>query len=379
MKKTLVLILVLLMCLTAGFSITACGEKEASQPVNSAAPPTKAQSPGTAVKVIESVEEFKKLIGSSPNRLLIFDLYADWCGPCRTLSPMLEEIAKENKEKADFFKINVDKLPQLAGAFKVSGIPHVSFLKDKTIVLTLVGVRPKSTYVKAVNQFSEKGNEELASQPDGEIVSGVRVIRFKAGINPRSLYIYRGETVKLVIEKQDFPFSVHIPAFDVSKKAAKNEDLEITFKAKNVGVYPIFCNGNCPAGDGALHGKIIVMQYKAEGEAQYKELTAQEAKAFIEKNNPLILDVRTPREYYSGYLPGAVLIPLQQLTERVSEIEKYKDKEVLIYCRSGNRSTVAGEILIQKGFKKIYNIRDGMRGWIKNKFDIKQAKPQKLI
>jgi rhodanese-related sulfurtransferase len=128
-----------------------------------------------------------------------------------------------------------------------------------------------------------------------------------------------------------------------------------------------------------LHGKIIVMQYKAEGEARYTELTAPEAKAFIEKKNPLILDVRTPREYYSGHLPGAVLIPLQQLVERVSEIENYKNKEILIYCRSGNRSTVAGEILIHKGFKKIYNIRDGMLGWMKNNFELKQEKPQKLI
>lgn len=377
MKRTIVLIFILMIYLATGFSFVACGEKETAQPVKTAdaAEPSKS----AAVKVIRSVEGFQKIVEASPNRLMVFDLYADWCGPCKILSPMLEEIAKENKEKADFYKINVDQLPQLAGIFKVSGIPHVSYVKGKTIYLTLVGVRPKSAYVKAVDQFSAKGDEEQLSKPDGEIVEGVRVIHFKAGIDPHSVYVYRGETVKLIVAKQDFPFSIHIPAFDISRKAAKGEGVEVTFKAKSVGVFPIFCNGNCPAGDGAMHGKIVVMQYQTEGEAQYTELTAVEAKAFIAKNKPLILDVRTPTEYYSGYVPGAVLIPLQQLEERISEIKDYKNKEILIYCRSGNRSTVAAEILIQNGFKKLYNLRDGIRGWLGNGFETKKEQERRTI
>ena len=367
MKKLFVLILIIGVYLAAGLSFFACAGEEAGPPA------------GTAVKTIQSMDEFKKIIESSPNRLMVFDLYADWCSPCRILSPMLEEIARENKVKADFYKIDVDELRQLASAFRVSGIPHVAFLKNKTIVYALVGVRPKSVYVRAINQFSEKGNEALVSQPDGEIVNGVREIRFKAGIDPHSIYVFRGEMVKLIIEKQPFPFSVHIPDFNISEAAKENEDLEVTFKAKKIGVYPIFCNGDCPAGDGALHGKIIVMQYKPEGEARYKELTTAEAKTFIEKNNPLILDVRPPREYYSGHLPGAMLIPLQQLAERIPEIESYKNKEILIYGRSGNRSTVASEILIKNGFKKIYNLRDGILGWEKKRFDIKRERTGIII
>jgi thioredoxin len=375
MKKNIVLVSILLFLLS-GFSFIACGERETAKPIES----TAAGQPSAAVvKVIHSPEEFSKILQSSPNRLLVFDLYADWCGPCKILSPMLEEIAKENKEKADFYKINVDQLPQIAGAFKVSGIPHVSLVKDKTIVLTLVGVRPKDVYVKAVNQFSSKGDEKLVSKPDGEIVGGERVIRFKAGIDPHSIYVYRGETIKLVIEKQGFPFSIHIPAFDISQEAKASEGVEVTFKAKDVGVFPIFCNGNCPAGDGALHGKIIVMQYQSEGESKYAELTAPEAKAFIEKENPLILDVRTPAEYYSGHIPGAVLIPLQQLADRLSEIENHKEKDILIYCRSGNRSTVAAEILNRDGFKKTHNLRDGILDWIKNGFELKQEQERKII
>lgn len=328
--------------------------------------PSATVTPGT-VTMIQSEESFMKII-EEPNKLMVFDLYADWCSPCKVLSPMLEKIAKENKDKADFYKINVDQQPRLSALFKVRGIPYVVFLKNKTILYALTGLYPKDAYVKVINRLSEKGDEELASGPDGEIINGIRVIHFKAGINPRSIYVYRGETVKLTIDKQGYPFSVHVPDFGVSQKASKDEGLEITFKAKKIGVFPIFCNGKCPAGDGALHGKIIVMQYKAAGEGVFKELTAAEAKTLIETSQPLILDVRTPNEYYSGHIAGATLIPLQQLNQRLSEIQQYKDKEILIYCRSGNRSTVASEILIENGFKKLHNLRTGILGWQKEGF-----------
>lgn len=333
--------------------------------------PSPTATPGTAVTVIQSEEAFMKII-EEPNKLMVFDLYADWCGPCKVLSPMLEKIAEENKDKAAFYKINVDQQPRLSALFKVRGIPYVVFLKNKTILYALTGLYPKDAYVKVINRLSEMGNEELASGPDGEIINGIRVIQFKTGINPRSIYVYRGETVKLTIDKQGYPFSVHLPDFGVSQKASKDEGLEITFKAEKVGVFPIFCNGNCPAGDGALHGKIIVMQYQATGESVFKELTAAEAKTMIETNQPLILDVRTPNEYYSGHLANATLIPLQQLSQRLSEIQQYKDREILIYCRSGNRSTVASEILIENGFKKLYNLSTGFLGWQKEGFKIEK-------
>lgn len=347
--------------------------------VYSACTGKKTANAASSIKTIQSVEEFEKIISASPNRLLVFDLYADWCGPCRILSPLLAEIAQENKKKAAFYKINVDRLPQLASAFRVQGIPHVAFLKNKTIMYAITGLRSKDSYKKAINRLSEQGDEKIVSGPDGEITGGIRIITFKTGIKPHSLYVFRGETVKLIFEKQAYPFSVHIPDFKISQKAGKNEVLEISFKAKKIGVFPIFCNGNCPAGDGQLHGKIIVMQYKAGDEAKYDEITAAAAKEMIAKVNPLILDVRTPNEFYGGHIPGATLIPLQQLKQRISEIEKFKDKEILIYCRSGNRSTVAGEILIDEGFKKISNLKYGILEWLKKGYEIKKAKKETFL
>ena len=249
------------------------------------------------------------------------------------------------------------------------------FITRSALYLLLIpGILFFSTVCKRQASPPSPGQAVTVSAPDGEIVNGIRVVRFKVGSEPRSIYVYRGETVKLVIDKQGYPFSLHLPDFSVSQKAGKDEGMEINFKAKDIGVFPIFCSGPCPAGDGALHGKIIVMQYQAAGDAQFKELTAREANEVINTRKPLVLGVRTPREFYSGHLPGATLIPLQQLSERLSEIRQYRDKEIIVYCRSGNRSTVASEILIEKGFKKILNVRGGILGWMKEGFDIEQEK-----
>ncbi len=353
------------------FFYSGCSGNGKPDAVSEAGGPSPKEAKATAaVKSIQSEAEFKKIVEASPGRLLVFDLYADWCRPCRILSPMLDEIAEENKDKANFYKINVDRFPQLAATFQVRGIPHVSFVKDKNLLHTFTGVRAKGDYVNAVGLLSGALKESQVKPGSGELAGGVRVIRFKAGIDPQTVYVFRGETVKLIIEKQNFPFSVSVPDFKATGEAAAGQDLEISFKAKTLGVYPIFCNGNCPAGDGAQHGKIVVMQYEAEGDAQYEELTAEQAFEKIQKESPLILDVRTPREYYGGYIPQAKLIPLQQLEARLAEIDEYKDKDILVYCRSGNRSTVAAEILIRKGFKKLFNLRSGIRGWMTQKYPV---------
>ena len=94
----------------------------------------------------------------------------------------------------------------------------------------IAGLRSKDSYKKVINRLSEQGDEKIVSGPDGEITDGVRVITFKTGLEPHSLYVFRGETVKLIFEKQAYPFSVHIPDFKISQKAGKNEALELSFK-----------------------------------------------------------------------------------------------------------------------------------------------------
>ena len=315
------------------------------------------------IKVINSVDELNKVLESSGERLLMFDLYADWCMPCKILSPMLETIARENSQKVIVYKINVEKNPDIANTLQVAGLPFVLFVKNKQAVHALTGLNPKETYVRAINIFSEMNFSKPAYTPDGKIIDGVRVIKLSPETSPGNMYVYRGEKVTLTVEKVNFPYSIHIPEYEISEKAELGKDLSVTFKANNIGVFPIFCNGKCQSGDGTGYGQIIVMQYKSEGKTMYKEINADDGAKLIKNSNPLILDVRTPNEYHQGHIRNSKLIPVQQLESRISEINEYKDKPILVYCRSGNRSTVASEILIKHGFKKVYNLMGGIKGW----------------
>jgi rhodanese-related sulfurtransferase len=88
----------------------------------------------------------------------------------------------------------------------------------------------------------------------------------------------------------------------------------------------------------------------------------------IRNITPFVLGVRTPGGYSRGHLKDSILIPLQQLQTRWQEIAGYKDRDVLIYCATGNRSTVAAKILIDNGFKRIVNLRQGISGWEREKY-----------
>ena len=75
----------------------------------------------------------------------------------------------------------------------------------------------------------------------------------------------------------------------------------------------------------------------------------------------VILDVRTPGEYADGHIPNTILIPLDQLPERLNEVPK--EKKVYVICRSGNRSSQAVNLLRSKGFTNVYNVTGGIIHW----------------
>lgn len=78
----------------------------------------------------------------SSEKAVLLDFYADWCGPCRMVSPLVDEIAAENPQYL-VGKINVDNEPDLAQAFAVSSIPMLVVMKDGKIAAQAVGARPK--------------------------------------------------------------------------------------------------------------------------------------------------------------------------------------------------------------------------------------------
>ena len=87
-------------------------------------------------------ENFDEEVLNSDKPVLI-DFWANWCGPCRMLSPTVDEIAEE-REDIKVCKVNVDNEMELASAFGVSSIPMLTVIKDKKIVVQSVGVQPKA-------------------------------------------------------------------------------------------------------------------------------------------------------------------------------------------------------------------------------------------
>ena len=96
-----------------------------------------------------------------------------------------------------------------------------------------------------------------------------------------------------------------------------------------------------------------------------KDVDSNGALQLINHKNAFILDVRQPDEYKSGHILNAQLIPLGNLETRIGELAKYKDKPVVVVCRSGNRSGSACTILAKQGFTEAYNLAGGMMAWQK--------------
>ena len=100
-----------------------------------------------------------------------------------------------------------------------------------------------------------------------------------------------------------------------------------------------------------------------EREAVYMNITAQEAKAIMDSETGyIILDVRAQEEYDQGHIPGAIVIPHEEIEEKAEDTLADKDQLILVYCRSGRRSKIAAHALVELGYT---NIREfgGILDW----------------
>ena len=84
--------------------------------------------------------------------LILIDLYADWCGPCKMLAPVIEELEGEYTN-VKFCKVNVDTEPELASLFRVESIPMLAFVKDNTFLDLIVGYVPKENIVATIEEY----------------------------------------------------------------------------------------------------------------------------------------------------------------------------------------------------------------------------------
>ena len=88
--------------------------------------------------------------------------------------------------------------------------------------------------------------------------------------------------------------------------------------------------------------------------AVYMNITAEEAKQIMDtEEGYIILDARTQEEYDEGHIPGAIVISHEEITEKAEEVLTDKDQLILVYCRSGRRSKIAAEALVELGYTNI--------------------------
>jgi rhodanese-related sulfurtransferase len=103
-----------------------------------------------------------------------------------------------------------------------------------------------------------------------------------------------------------------------------------------------------------------------------KEVSCAEALQLINHKEAFILDVREPDEFKGGHLLNAKLIPLGKLRERIGELERYREKPIVVVCRSGQRSATACALLGKDGFAQAYNLSGGVMAWQKTSLPLER-------
>lgn len=99
-----------------------------------------------------SNENYKEEVLDSDKAVLV-DFYADWCGPCKMMAPVVEEISEELKDKVKVCKVNVDDNQELAMQYGIMSIPTLLFIKNGKLEKTLVGLRDKAEITSILEQL----------------------------------------------------------------------------------------------------------------------------------------------------------------------------------------------------------------------------------
>lgn len=206
-------------------------------------------------------------------------------------------------------------------------------------------------------------------------------------LNKAIPYFQRGAALLDVREKDEFvelhvPGSIHIEANDqLSNRIGfvLHPNQPIILMLSDQKDYEKVVYGLARVGYDQVLGYLEggIQEWQAGGlpvtSGDIQNLTSDELFELMKSENgskPVVIDVREPWEFAQGHIPGAVLIPLGQLSSRAEEFDI--SQPVAVVCATGNRSQSAAAILGQKGFSKIYNLKDGMYGWQMSGMEISQ-------
>ncbi|NCN89478.1 MAG: rhodanese-like domain-containing protein [Gallionella sp.] len=114
-----------------------------------------------------------------------------------------------------------------------------------------------------------------------------------------------------------------------------------------------------------ISGYMLFWSYFGNRILGVKETDTVRATQLINRSNALVLDVREQKEYDGGHIINSRLIPAGQLKERIGELEKYRNRPIVVVCRSGNRAAPITSWLGKQGFKETYLLNGGILAWQK--------------
>ncbi|MCR4300840.1 MAG: rhodanese-like domain-containing protein [Sulfuricaulis sp.] len=103
-----------------------------------------------------------------------------------------------------------------------------------------------------------------------------------------------------------------------------------------------------------------------------KNANAAQTVQLLNRENGVVVDVCEPKEFSIGHIPNALNLPLSSLKNRLPDLVKYKDKPIIVSCRSGNRSLKGAVILRKHGFATVYNLAGGLQGWERDNLPVEK-------
>ena len=108
------------------------------------------------MKIIDSEADFTEKILNAPGSTpILVDFFATWCGPCKVLTPILDELSEEYTGKVEFYKIDVDQNKELAESYGVMGIPNIKIFKNGEIIEEMTGLQQKESLSETLEKALE--------------------------------------------------------------------------------------------------------------------------------------------------------------------------------------------------------------------------------